>query len=70
MQQLKKFILLLSTIVNAPRFTKSILVSNQKCEIQPALIRWHPNEYSQESDSFLDSYFGLCNTLIDLSSKV
>ena len=64
----KIFIGLLSSIVNASNHIKCVLLSNQKCEIRPTL-----NEYSQEFhyDSFsvkLGTYFGSCNTLIDLSS--
>ena len=72
----KKIMLLLSIIVNASNFTKCVLLSNQKCEFQPALISLLPNEYSQEFHYYpffsvkLDRYFGSCNTLIDLSSKV
>ena len=42
------FIVLSSSIVNACNHTKCISLSNQKCMIQPALIKLHPSEYSQE----------------------
>ena len=42
------FIGLLTGLVNASSHTKYILLSNQKCEIQPTLINLYPNEYSQE----------------------
>ena len=44
------FIVLLSSIVNAPFFhhTKRVSLSNQKCMVQPILINLRPNEYSQE----------------------
>ena len=69
------FIVLLSSVVNASNQTKCVLLSNQKCEIQPTLINLHPNKYSQEFHYYLysvklDRYFGSCNTLIDPSNKV
>ena len=42
------YIVLLSNIVNGANHTKCVLLSNQKCQIQPTLINLHPNEYSQE----------------------
>ena len=66
----KMFIVLLSSIVNAPNHTKFVFLSNQKCKIQPALINLHPNEHSQEFHYYsfsvkLDRCFGsmdnLCN---------
>ena len=44
----KVFIVVLSAIVNASNNTKNVLISNQKCKIQPTFINLHPNEYSQE----------------------
>ena len=44
----KMFIVLLSSIVNASNHAKCVLLSNQKCKIQPTLINLHPNEYSEE----------------------
>ena len=66
------------SIVNAPNHTKCILLSNQKCMIQPSLpslINLHPNEYSQEFYCYpfvfkLYRCIGNCNTLNDLSNKV
>ena len=52
-----------------------MLLSNQKCKIQPALINLLPNEYSQEFQYYpfplkLDRCVGSCNTLNDLYNKV
>ena len=44
----KMFIKLLTGKVNASNHAKCVLLSNQKCIIQPTLINLHPNEYSQE----------------------
>ena len=69
------FIVLLSCIVNASNHAKCVSLSNQKCEIQPALINLHPNEYSQELQYYpfavkLDSCIEKYNTLSDSSNKV
>ena len=69
------FIVLSSSIVNACNHTKCIPLSNQKCMIQPALIKLHPSEYSQEFHYYpflvnLDRCVGSCNTLNDLCNKV
>ena len=37
-----------SSIVNASNHANCVSLSNQRCEIQLALINLHPNEYSQE----------------------
>ena len=37
----------LSSIVNASKYTKCVSLSNQKCQIQSSLINLHPNEHSQ-----------------------
>ena len=71
----KIFIGLLTGLVNGSNHTKCILLSNQKCEIQPTLIDLHPNEYSQEFHYYpfevkLDRCVGSCNTLNKLSNKV
>ena len=71
----KMFIALLSSIVNASNHTKSVLLSNHNCMIQPTLINLHPNEYSQEFQYYLfsvklDRGVGGCNTLNDLSNKI
>ena len=42
----KMIFVLLSNIVNGSSHTKCVLLSNQKCMIQPTLINLHPNEYS------------------------
>ena len=66
---------LLTGLVNTSNYTKCILLSNQKCEIQPTLINLQPNEYKQELHCYsfavkLDRCIGSCNTLNDLSNKV
>ena len=71
----KTFIELLNNIVGASNHTKRVLLSNQKCMIQPTLINLHPNEYSQEFRYYslpdkLDRCAGSCNSLNDLSNKV
>ena len=50
-------------------------LSNQKCEMQPALINLHHNEYNEEFYYYpfavkLGRCLGSCNTLNDLSNKV
>ena len=42
------FIGLLSSIINASKHTKCVLLSKQKCEIQPTLINLHFNECNLE----------------------
>ena len=69
------FIGLLITIVNASNHTKFVSLSNQKCMIQPTLINFHPNEYSQELHYYsfavkLDRCVKSCNNLNELSNKV
>ena len=69
------FIALLASIGNASNHTKSVLLSNEKCKIQPTLTNLHPNEYRQEFDHYLfaaklDRCAGRCNTLNKLSDKV
>ena len=64
-----------SGIVNACNHAKCVLLSNQKCQIQPTLINLHPNEFSQEFHYYplaveLDRCTGSCNTINDLSDKV
>ena len=69
----KMFIGLLTGLVNRSNHTKCISLSNQKCEIQPALINLHPNENSQEFRYYpfaIKLGVGSCNTLNDLSKKV
>ena len=43
----KRFIRLLTSIVNTSNHTKCISLSKQKCGIQSNLINLHLNEYSQ-----------------------
>ena len=71
----KIFIGLLTGIISASNHTKCVLLSNQKCLIQPTLINLHHNKYSQEFHYYpfavkLDRYVGSCNTLNDLSNNV
>ena len=71
----KIFMGLLINIINASNHKKCLLLNNQKCKIQPALINLHPNEYSQEFPYYsfsvkLDRCIGSGNTLNDLSNKV
>ena len=42
------FMGLLISIVSASNHPKCILLSSQKCEIQPTFINLHPYEYSQD----------------------
>ena len=44
----KKFIGLLTGLVNGSNHTKCTSLNNQKCIIQPILINLHPNEYIHE----------------------
>ena len=65
------FIVLLTSIAKASYHTKCISLSNQKCKIQPTVINFHPNEYSQELYYYPLSVkcAGSFNTLNDLSNK-
>ena len=42
------FVRLLISIVSGSNHIKCVLLSNQKCRMQPTLINLHPKEYSQE----------------------
>ena len=71
----KIFIALLTGLVNTSNHEKCVLLSNQKCMIQPTVINLDPNEYSQELHYYpfavkLDRCVGSCNTLNDLSNKI
>ena len=71
----KFFIVLLASIVNVSNHTKCVSLSNQKCEIQPALINLYPNEYNRELHYYpivvkLDKCVGSCNNLNELSDKI
>ena len=71
----KLFAGLLTGLANGSNHTKCILLSNQKCIIQPNLINLHPNEYSQDFHYYsctvkLDRCVGSCNTINCLSNKV
>ena len=70
----KKFIVLLTSLVNASSHTKCVSLSHKRHEIQPTLTNLHPNEYNQELHYYsfavkLVRYVGSCNTLNDLSTK-
>ena len=61
--------------VNASNHRNCVLLNNQKCEIQPALINLRPNEHCQEFHYYpfsvkLDRCVGSSYTLNDLSNKV
>ena len=65
----KVFIGLLPSIVSASNYTNDVLLSNQKCMIQPTLIYLHPNEYNQQLHYHpfsvdLDRCVTSCNTFI------
>ena len=69
------FIVSLTSIVNASNHTKCVLLSNQKCKIQPTLINLHPNEYSQAFHYYsftvkLDRCAGSCDNINVLSNTV
>ena len=62
-------------MVNGSNHTKRVSLRNQKCMTQSDLIKFHPNEYSQEFHYYpfamkLDRRVGSCNTLNDLFNKV
>ena len=50
-------------LVNASNHTKYVLLSNQRCDVQPTLINLHPNEYNQEFHHYP-------NAINDLSNKL
>ena len=70
------FIVLLVSIVNTSNHhTKLVLLSNQKCEMQPTLINLDSNKYSQEFHYYpfvvkLDRCVGSFNTLNKFYNKV
>ena len=71
----KIFIRLLTGILSACNHTKCMLLSNQKCMIQPTLINLHPSECSQTFHCYpftvkLDKCIESYNTLHVLSNKV
>ena len=71
----KMFIRLLTDLLSRFNHTKYLLLSIQKCMIQPTLNNLHPSKYSQEFHYYpfavkLDRCVGSCNTLNDLSNKV
>ena len=70
---MKMFIRLLTDLLNGFSHTKCLLLSIQKCMIQP-LNNLHPSKYSQEFHYYpfaikLDRCVGSCNVLNDLSNK-
>ena len=69
----KMFIRLLTDLLSGFSHTKCLLLSIQKCMIQPTLINLHPSKYSQEFHYYsfavkLDRCVGNCNNLNDLSN--
>ena len=71
----KIFIGLFTSIVNASKQIKCVLLINQKCKIQPTLINLHPNEYTQGLHYYLftvnsDRCVRSFNAFNDLSNKV
>ena len=71
----KTFIVLLTGIVIASNHTKCILLTNQKCMIQPTIINLRPDEYRKVFHNYpfeikLNRWVGSCNTLNELSNKV
>ena len=71
----KIFMGLLISIIDPSNLTKFVLLSNQKCMIQPTLINLQPNEYRQEFHYYqftvkLDKCVWSCSTFIDLSKKI
>ena len=72
---IKMFIVLLTNLINVSSHTKCVTLSNEKCEIQPALVNLHHNEYSQELSYNLfvvksRRCVASCNIFNDLFSKV
>ena len=71
---MKMFIrLLLTDLLNGFSHTKCLLLSIQKCMIQPTLNNLHPSKYSQKFHYYpfavkLDRCDGSCNNLNDLSN--
>ena len=67
----KVFIGLLTGLVNGSNHTKCISLTNQKCMIQPILIKLHPYEYSQELHYYpFTVKLGRCVGSCDLSKNV
>ena len=68
------FVISLTGLVNESNHTKCILLSNQKCKIQPTLINLHHNKYNHEFQYYpfgvkLDRCVGSRNALNDFSNK-
>ena len=73
----KILIVLLTSAANASNHTNCVMLSNQKCMIQPTLINLHPNEYTMNTKFHyypfvvqLNRCVGSCNILNDLCNKV
>ena len=69
------FMVLSISIANTSSHIPCLLLSNQRCEIQPTVINLHTNEYSQELHYYpfaikLDKCVGSCNTLNDLPNRI
>ena len=70
----KIFIGFVTGLFNGSNHTKCVLLSNQKCDIQPTLINLHLNGYSWEFHYYpfsvkLDRCARSCNAINDLSNK-
>ena len=71
----KKFIGLLTVLVNGCNHKNYVYLSNKKCMIQPTPINLNPSEDTHEFHYYpfvvkLGRCVGSCNTLNDLSNKV
>ena len=64
------FIDLLTKIVSASNYTNCVLLSNQKCMIQPNLKNLHPNKCIQEFHYYCFAIkLDRCVWICDLSNK-
>ena len=68
------FIGLLTALANGYNHTKCISLINQKCQSQPILINFHPNQYSQKFHCYpfavkWNGCVGSCNNLNNLPNK-
>ena len=69
------FIVLLTSTLNTSNHTYYVSLGNQKCMIQPTLIKLYTSEYTQEFHNYpflvkLDRCVRRCNTLNEFSNKV
>ena len=68
------FIGLLTALANGYNHTKCISLINQKCQSQPTLINFHPNQYSQKFHCYpfavkWNGCVGSCNNRNNLPNK-